>query len=525
MKTTTWFEFLDTDQIDKALARLVEQFNLQPQSEQSFRRYWLDTFDWQLYRQGQALSLDQTEDGYLAKLLQLETGKIIARQPLSEIPKFPEDVPFSRLSSHLDISFPPRAWMIHGKQKIESQNWALVDSDQKTLARVEYQAIKPLASNPENAVEAPMPVIGVRALMGYEPAAEPILAKLEKRKAFAAINSKTQIERSLHTNGDTPGDYSSKFSLQLDQGQNTDSAMRDILKSLAYNLRVNVPGTIEDLDSEFLHDLRVAVRRSRSAISRIKKVFPEETMERFNADLRWLGSITGNCRDLDVYLLALPDFQADLPEELGIHLEPFETYLLERKQAEHEKLVAALRSNRLKSFIADWEIFLNEAPQELSETGKEKVAKVAGKATWKMYCRVINDGSKLTQDSPAEGFHDLRKDMKKLRYLMELFGSLYPQKIWKKELKLQKALQNILGDFQDLEVQASKLLDIGRDLFTRDYCNAETLMALGTLATQMSEKQKHSLDHFDEAFQALASEETRETFKHLCKNQGKGKPS
>lgn len=524
MKTTTWFEFLDTDQIDKELARLVDRFNLQPQDEHSFRRYWLDTFDWQLYKQGKALGLDQSDDGYLAYLYDLESGDVLARQPLHSIPQFPSELLASRITQFITEEIPPRTWMIRSRQKIESQMWALVDDDQKTLVRVEYNAIKPLAHGSAEVAEEPIPVIGIRKLRGYEDSATPLLKKLNGRKALQAITGKIQIEKSLHSNGAVPGDYSSKFSLQLHRKQNTDSALRDILTALLHNLRVNVPGTIDDIDSEFLHDLRVATRRSRSAISRIKNVLPEAQMERFNEDLRWVGSITGACRDLDVYLLALPDFQKELPDDLSVHMEPFGQYLVERKEAEHAILVEHLQSERLTRFIDDWDAFLKQTPEmeQLSDIGGSDVAEIAGKATWKMYRRVISDGDKLTQDSPAEGFHDLRKDMKKLRYLMELFGSLYPQKVWKKELKLQKALQNILGDFQDLEVQAGNLLEIGRDLFTRDYCNAETLMALGTLATQLREKQKHSLDHFDEAFRDLSADETRETFKQLCKEQRKG---
>ena len=39
-------------------------------------------------------------------------------------------------------------------------------------------------------------------------------------------------------------------------------------------LRINEDGVRKDLDSEFLHDFRVAVRRTRSALSQIKGVFP-----------------------------------------------------------------------------------------------------------------------------------------------------------------------------------------------------------------------------------------------------------
>lgn len=520
----TFFEFLKPNKIEKELDKLVEGFQLQLQNDLRQRVHWLDTFDWRLFHKNQCLSFHDSGEQRWLQLQSLSNGDVIAKLPMDAAPVFPEALPVSRLSEQLTPEFPPRAWLTQAKQADNIEIWALVDEEMKTLARLENHLVKCVPTDPDITPD-PMPMLVLRTLRGYEEQAAPLYEWLSHRKALAEIPFGDVYTRAMASGGRDPGAYSSKFSLGLAKSQSTDSAVREILSQLSINIESNIDGTIQDLDSEFLHDLRVAVRRSRSALTRIKDVFPQESLERFKEELRWIGSFTGACRDLDVYLLALPDFEQHLPAGLQKQLAPFDLYLRERKNDEHQLLVQQLQSPRFQAFLRDWKSFLSEplSDDNMTKVGAAPIMRTAGKATWKMYQRVIADGSRLTADSPAERFHELRKDMKKLRYLMELFASLYPSKTWKAQLKLQKALQNILGDFQDLEVQAEQMLENGRALYHRNDCSAETLMALGILSEKLREQQLHALDHFDEAFAQLASKDCRDTFKRLCTGAGEGK--
>ena len=80
-------------------------------------------------------------------------------------------------------------------------------------------------------------------------------------------------------------------------------------------IRDNLPGTLDDVDSEFLHDLRVAVRRTRSLQRQFKRDLPRPPAappRRVQAP----AAVTGDLRDLDVYLLDFPDLRASLPEQM-----------------------------------------------------------------------------------------------------------------------------------------------------------------------------------------------------------------
>ena len=82
-------------------------------------------------------------------------------------------------------------------------------------------------------------------------------------------------------------------------------------------IEANLEGTIADIDSEFLHDLRVSVRRSRSVQRELKRVFPPDELAHYRAEFRWLQQATGDVRDLDVHVLEFDDMRALVPEGCG----------------------------------------------------------------------------------------------------------------------------------------------------------------------------------------------------------------
>ena len=120
-------------------------------------------------------------------------------------------------------------------------------------------------------------------------------------------------------------------------------ALRLICRQQLEAIVQNLPGARQGRDPEELHDLRVAVRRTRSAISEFRKVFPAERLDHFRSELRWLGEITGPVRDLDVYLEHLPAYRALLPADAGPALEPFRTFLLHQRRTERADAVAPTR--------------------------------------------------------------------------------------------------------------------------------------------------------------------------------------
>ena len=90
---------------------------------------------------------------------------------------------------------------------------------------------------------------------------------------------------------------------------------RSVLADLAEVIARNRQGTMERADPEFLHDLRVAARRSRAVLAAGGRVIPDDVRREARLGFALLSDLTGPPRDLDVYLLGW----AAYTEPLGPH--------------------------------------------------------------------------------------------------------------------------------------------------------------------------------------------------------------
>jgi len=123
-------------------------------------------------------------------------------------------------------------------------------------------------------------------------------------------------------------------------------------------LEANVDGAVRDLDTEFLHDLRISVRRTRSGLTLAGDSLPAGLAARFAGEFKWLGDLSTPVRDLDVYLLGLEATIGESGE--GEPLQPFRRYLARRRRAERRRLLAGLRSRRFATLTGDWRAALLE---------------------------------------------------------------------------------------------------------------------------------------------------------------------
>ena len=125
------------------------------------------------------------------------------------------------------------------------------------------------------------------------------------------------------------------------------------------------------------------------------------------------------------------------------------------------------------------------------------------------------EGSAITQESPAEDLHELRKSCKKLRYLIEFFRSIYPNKDVAELIKGIKTLLDNLGEFQDLQVQAFKLREFAHQIFSEGNVPADTLLAMGMLVDELLNHQQEARAQFADRFAAFAGSGQREIFMRL----------
>ena len=266
----------------------------------------------------------------------------------------------------------------------------------------------------------------------------------------------------------------------IDPGGPSADAVRRILRDLMEVVSANTPGVLADLDVEFLHDLRVAVRRARSAVKLVGDCLPGAGVARLGSDLRWMGDSTTPTRDMDVLLQALSS-SGDAAAE------PLLRHLAERRAEEWSQLAAQIRSPRWRTALRRWAAVTRGSAATVP--GDRPVEALAHERAGKAYRRALRIALALGPTSPPEVFHSLRKRCKELRYLLEFFAPALDGVEYRELLTVLRSLQDCLGEFQDTQVQETELMQLAPLAATS---GPEAVLALGRLDHQLRERRERA---------------------------------
>lgn len=482
------------------------------------RRYeCADSFDWRLHVEGLALVLVRVGNQRRWELTRAD-GQTLAVPAAQGLPAYLEALPAGEIADALADVLPPRALLARAAVDTRVRRWRLMDAEGKTVLRlVEEEGTALPPEGGRDARHALPRRLMLQPLRGYEDVGDQVALHLEIGLGATRVPA-CPCAPAYHATGVVPGGYSSKIRVPLVPALTAAEAAHRIFLHLLDTLEANVAGTRADLDSEFLHDLRVAVRRTRSALSQIKRVLPEDRVARFRERFDWLGRVTGPKRDLDVFLLQFPDYLAEVPADLRADLEPFRRFLLEDSAKERAALARRLASPHFHTVVKEWRAFL-EAPPNLdaAQNAARPVEAVAKARIWRLFRRIIAAGRAMGESPAPEELHELRKDCKKLRYLMEFFASLFPAEALDPLIKALKGLLDILGEHQDLAVQAQHLEGIAERMAAEGKAPARTLLALGALVAWVMERRAEVRTEYAAAFAGFESAENRAAYRALFK--------
>lgn len=450
-------------------------------------RTWWDTFDWALYDAGLLLEHRIRGDQAWLVLSGLD-GQQIARLPFRpriRPPLAPEKLPAGAIADRVADLAGIRSLLPRASATGPVTVLSVTDKRDKTVARVAVEG--PAAIEPGEAELGRR--LRVEPLRGYEKEARRVGRRLAELPGLTTAGE-SLFEAVCEAAGVRPGEYRSKPVPLRDSAEPAAEAFAGLLGQLLEIMRSNLDGTLRRYDTEFLHDLRVAVRRSRSLLKLDRGVLPAEVREHLGAELKWLGDETSASRDLDVYLLGFDAMTAEVPD--AHELDPFRALLEAHCRAAHTTLNRALRSARFRRLTEYWGGDLVVAG-ELGPDGMRPAGKVADARLARAWRRVEQRGNAITAGSPAEDLHNLRKRCKELRYLLEFFAGLYDAKAHKTIVTELKQLQDNLGEFQDAESQRHLVRDHAEELGEHG-APAGTLLALGRLEEHLEHRQ-HTARH------------------------------
>ena len=495
----TWL-LPDTLQVDALLAALAAEFGCEAAPEYAALVVYADSFDWRLYQQGYLLHCH----GSSWTLYHGDSCEVTVQQGGPELKTscFAHQFPPGRLRETLTPVLGVRSLLPLAPVQLSGRQVRLLNSDQKTVARLVLETQQPAGQG------TMFRLIRLFPIRGYDQELALVQRILADNGVRHSASPLIGFEEGCRKAGREPLDYSSKFTLGLDEASTARQAMTCIYQTLLDGINRNIPGVLADWDTEFLHDLRVAVRRTRSGLSLVKQVLPGDIVARFKRDFGLLGSLTGPTRDLDVYLLNRAAYLKRLPPALQPGLDAFFGELARRRQTEQKRLARALRGKKSKAMLVAWSRCLHGQDRQPAPLAATPIRELAGRIILRRYKRVLQNGQALSAATPDSEVHRLRIECKELRYAMEFFSSLYPKEEIQQVVRHLKKLQDILGDFNDLSVQQQMLRQALEELRVGSRRNLEQASALGGLLQSLFEEQQALRDHFAEAFDQFSDPAT-----------------
>lgn len=231
-----------------------------------------------------------------------------------------------------------------------------------------------------------------------------------------------------------------------------------VARTCLAQIHANEEGFLGGRDPEFLHQLRVGFRRLRVALA-----MPEDTewraaLEPLRGEMRWLFSMLGPVRNWDVFVTELlPPLMRHLGTDSGLFA--LRTRCLRLRRRRFVLAREAVRSPRYAALLLSLGMLLYGGPAvELSGTAAPALA--FGHAVIARRDRILRRrGEALASASPEER-HRARIAAKKLRYCMEFFTGLYPQKKVRRYVNALADLQDTLGLINDAAVGAAMIAEL-----------------------------------------------------------------
>ena len=488
------------------LRKLAENYQIAKRPPLKKNVTYFDTFDWRLYKNGLICHLQENVFG----LSFLKNQKLISSLEISDGKSFrfwwdfPGGELRKRLSDLLDI----RALLPLLNCRIQITPHDILNEDRKIITRIflHHYFI--------NKGGRPKPRLEVVPIRGYS-ADYQVINRLIKESGIVAEAQPYPHHLYLKARL-TPGGYSSKINVQLQPETPAREALRKILLQFLSIIKLNQAGILEDWDSEFLHDFRVAIRRSRSIMGQAKYVFPNSRISQFRQRLGTLQRSTNHLRDLDVYLLRKEQYRSILPEKFRPGIDILFQEIQQERAQEHQKIKSLLSSPGCLKVITEWEHYLQNKNIPNSRNSGLEIFTFSQRIIRLRLQKVLQKGKQLLGKKPAKNkLHELRIECKKLRYLLEFFSSLYPENKISLLVDHLKTLQDLLGNINDLSIQIG---DLDRRFeFSRQsqQPGSLALAAMAGLLTYFYQKQSELKKQFQETFRKFSHPELLATGQQL----------
>ncbi len=304
---------------------LADRLELTVDRARGHDRVLLDTFDGRLQEAG--VSAERPAGRTASGTLTLREPGAPARS--AEVAPAPRhlaaELPAGPLRDRLRSLLGVRALLPLVRVRSRTRPLAVLNSDAKTVVRLELEEAEVVGDGSGGRARAGAAAVGTSGAR----LRQGVRARDSRadRRARARPRPFIAVRRGADGGRCAVRGRRSKPGVELTRGTTAHQAGALVLARLAEVAAENVPGTLDDLDTEFLHDLRVAVRRARSVLRELRGVFPPAERAHLRDELRWVQALTGPVRDLDVQLLEWYELIGALPPHRVASLDPLHELL------------------------------------------------------------------------------------------------------------------------------------------------------------------------------------------------------
>jgi inorganic triphosphatase YgiF len=253
----------------------------------------------------------------------------------------------------------------------------------------------------------------------------------------------------------------------LSAGMSAGHAFTVVGRACLRHLVANIPAMINK-DLNAVHQMRVALRRLRAAISLFAPLVTDDRTEAIKTELRWLANELGPARDLDTLLFeVIAPLRKQHAKEPG--LAGLAKMFTRRRLKSYRQAQQAIQSARFRSLILDTSEWIEAGPWSRSENAlmqarREMPIEIYAAEQLSHRCKKIRRRGAEINGRDPEQLHRLRIQVKKVRYAIEYFSGVYHGKKSAKHCKKVRSslmqLQNCLGRVNDIVTHKALFMDI-----------------------------------------------------------------
>jgi triphosphatase len=463
---------------------------------------YLDTGDWRLFRAGYSLRVRRAGGRTEATLKSLDEG----HDGLRNRTEFTEALEVGEASALLRASGPvgTRAKLAAGSKPLDRlfevrtqrRTYRLtVDGSPAGEIAIDRTTI-PVGEQSESTrlrrVEVEVPPSLVERLAPF----------VESLRSACALqpSALSKFQAGLLARGLQPASARDLGATEVDpEGTVGDAAFAILRRQLGLLLDTE-PGTRIGDDPEDLHDMRVATRRLRAALSIFSEALPVR-FGRIRDELGWVAQALGAVRDLDVQLDQLETWIRGSTEEDAAALAPLRGLLEEQRRVSRRRMLAVLDSGRYEQLITGFSTALRGRPIRSPPAARGPLSEIAPSLIGDRHRKVRKAAGRVARTPSPSAYHRLRIQAKWLRYTLEFLTPLFPVEAPPVVKRLAR-LQDLLGRHQDANVAIGRLRSLVAE--RGGSLAPPTVFAMGIVARRYGEEAEALRARFPKVYRCVS---------------------